>query len=144
MSTNGGYAFEVFGASDNLFQKNVVTGSNAFTIDSGASNNVLRRNRVIGNQEDGVEVFGGSGDVLQRNVIDENAGDGIVSDTNALILRANVTNRNGFPNGVADGAGLGISVPAGTIQSGNKATGNDDPHECQSSDLSCHVPEVER
>jgi parallel beta-helix repeat protein len=139
---NGTYGFEIFTANDNAFRNNVSNGndSNGFTIDVDASRNVFRGNRSIGNGADGFEIFSGTGNVFQRNTADENAGHGFVADTNALTLRGNRANQNGLLAGASDDVGLGFLMPAGTEESGSKASGNDDPRECQSSELSCHEP----
>jgi parallel beta-helix repeat protein len=140
---NGTYGFEIFGASGNVFRANLANGNlnNGFTLDDQASDNLLKGNRAVSNVEQGVRIFSGTGNVLQKNTFDENGENGILSDTSALTLRGNRANRNGFVGGgPGDDAGLGISVPAGVIQGGNKATGNDDPNECEAAELSCHVP----
>jgi parallel beta-helix repeat protein len=127
-------------ASGNLFRGNEANGNarSGFRSNDSSNDNVYRGNRALGNQEHGFEI-GGAGHVLQKNTASENGGHGIVSATGAVTVRGNVANRNGFANGAADGVGLGLYVPAGAIQSGNKAAGNDDARECESSELSCAV-----
>jgi parallel beta-helix repeat protein len=140
-NANGTFGFDV-NASDNVFRGNEASGNDrsGFVGESDANDNAYRGNRAIGNQEHGFEIAVGTGMVLQKNTAYGNGGHGIVSATGAVIVRGNVANRNGFANGAADGIGLGLYVPAGAIQSGNKATGNDDARECESSELSCAVP----
>jgi parallel beta-helix repeat protein len=139
-NANGTNGFEADSSSANVFRGNEATGNvrHGFFGAADSNDNAYRGNRAIGNQEHGFWV-GGSGIVLQKNAAGENGGHGILSDTGAVSLRGNVANRNGFANGAADGVGLGIYVPAGAIQSGNKAAGNDDARECESSELSCAV-----
>jgi parallel beta-helix repeat protein len=143
-SANGSYGFELYTAKGALLKGNVVRANlgAGIVIDVDSAENVLKGNRSSGNGTHGIEIFSGTGNVLTRNTFEENAGHGIRSDTSALELRANRADRNGYANGNADGLGLGILVPAGAIQSGNKATGNDDGRECQSTELSCAVPTV--
>jgi parallel beta-helix repeat protein len=143
-SANDSYGFELFTATGALLKGNVVRANrgSGIVIDLDSAENVLKGNRSSGNGTHGIEVFSGTGNVLTRNVLEENAGHGIRSDTSQLELRANRADRNGFANGNADGLGLGILVPAGAIQSGNKATGNDDARECDSPELSCAAPSV--
>ena len=139
-NANGTFGFDV-NASGNVFRGNEASGNDrsGFLGESDASDNAYRGNRAIGNQEHGFEIAGGTGNVLQKNTAYGNGGHG-VSATGAVTVRGNAANRNGFANGAADGVGLGLYVPAGAIQSGNKATGNDDARECESSELSCAVP----
>jgi parallel beta-helix repeat protein len=143
-SANDSYGFELFSAKGALLKGNVVRANRGagIVIDLDSAENVLKGNRSSGNGTHGIEVFSGTGNVLTRNFFEENAGHGIRSDTSQLELRANRADRNGFANGNADGVGLGILVPAGAVQSGNKAIGNDDGRECQSDELSCAVPSV--
>jgi parallel beta-helix repeat protein len=139
-NANGTFGFDV-NASGNVFRGNEASGNDrsGFLGESDASDNAYRGNRAIGNQEHGFEIAAGTGNVLQKNTAYGNGGHGIVSATGAVTVRSNVANRNGFANGAADGVGLGIYVPAGAIESGNKAAGNDDARECESSELSCAV-----
>jgi parallel beta-helix repeat protein len=141
-SANGGQGFDLdSGASGNVLRGNEANGNgkNGFNAVADATDNVLKGNRAVGNEQHGFQVEG-AGSILQKNVASENAGHGIVSTATGITLRANGANRNGFANGAADGVGLGLYVPAGAIQSGNKAAGNDDARECESSELSCAVP----
>jgi parallel beta-helix repeat protein len=132
-------------SSNNLLDENVVSGNaDRGIVMSSTSDNTLRANTVSGNDVYGIRIFGGSGGhVLLKNKVHENGSGGISSSVAGLVLKKNVANRNGFLGGPpdADGTGLGIDVPAGTTNAGNKAKGNDDPAQCQASDLtSCHVP----
>jgi parallel beta-helix repeat protein len=139
-NANGTVGFDV-NASGNVLRGNLASGNDksGFLVEDAANDNAFRGNRALGNQEHGFEIAGGTGTVLQKNTAAENGGHGIVSATGAVTLRSNAANRNGFANGAADGVGLGIYAPAGAIQSGNKAAGNDDARECESSELSCAV-----
>jgi parallel beta-helix repeat protein len=139
---NGAYGFESF-ASGNTYRGNVARGNDidGIIIDGASNDNLLKGNEASANDRSGIEVVGGSGNVLVANRTHENGDHGILADTSALALRKNKADRNGFlGGGPGDDVGLGISVPAGAISSGNKANGNDDPNECEASDLSCHVP----
>jgi parallel beta-helix repeat protein len=140
---NGTYGFEIFAANANVFRGNTASGNtdNGFTLDNGASDNVLKGNRALANGEQGILVFNGTGNVLQKNTVDENGENGILGEVGTLTLRGNRANRNGFVDGgEGDDAGLGISVPAGAVSAANQATGNDDPNECESAEVDCHVP----
>lgn len=143
-SANDSYGFELFTAKGALLKGNVVRANrgSGIVIDLDSAENVLKSNRASGNGTHGIEVFSGTGNVLIKNIFEENAGHGVRSDTSQLELRANRADRNGYANGNADGLGLGILVPAGAVQSGNKAAGNDDGRECQSDELSCAVAGV--
>jgi parallel beta-helix repeat protein len=128
-SANGPYGFEIFGSDANSFRGNVANGNanNGFGIDDGASGNVVKGNRVVGNLEQGILVFNGTANVLQKNVCDENGQNGILAEASGLTLRRNRAHRNGFAGGGAgDDAGLGISAG----RSGRR----------ESAELSCHVP----
>jgi parallel beta-helix repeat protein len=140
---NGAYGVENFGSSGNAYRANVVRGNeiDGIILDSGSSDNLLKGNEASANDRSGIEVAGGSGNSLLGNRTHENGDHGILSDTSAVTLKKNRADRNGFQGGgPGDDVGLGISAPAGAIASGNKAAGNDDPNECEASDLSCHVP----
>jgi parallel beta-helix repeat protein len=142
VSANGGYGFEIYG-SDSILKGNVAEANQdtGIVLDGAPTNCLVKANRASGNDGSGIQIFGGSGNVLVGNTAHENGIHGIVSDTNAVTLRKNRANGNGFLNGGAgDDVGLGILAPAGATTSGNKAAGNDDPSECQASDLGCHVP----
>ena len=143
-SANGAHGFELYTAAGALLKGNAVRANQAagIVIDLDSTDNVLKGNRSSGNGTHGIEIFSGARNVLTRNTLEENAGHGIRSDTNQVELRANRADRNGFANGNADGLGLCILVPAGAVQSGNKAIGNDDARECQSDELSCAVASV--
>jgi large repetitive protein len=135
------YGMEVFG-SDHVLKGNVVEGNrgNGIVIDGSPTRDLVKGNRSSGNDGNGIQVFGGSDNLLVGNTVHENGGHGIESDSSALTLKKNKANGNGFLGGGAgDDVGLGISVPAGAVNSGNKALGNDDPNECEASDLGCHV-----
>jgi parallel beta-helix repeat protein len=142
-SANGTYGFEIFGSDGNSFRGNVANGNanNGFVIDDGASGNLVKGNRFVGNLEQGILVFSGTENVLQKNTCDENGENGILAEVNGFTLRGNRANGNGFAGGGGgDDVGLGISVPAGAIDAGNQAAGNDDANECETAELSCHVP----
>jgi parallel beta-helix repeat protein len=143
-AANGSYGFELYTAQGAVLKGNVVRANQSagIVIDLDSTDNVLKGNRSSGNGTHGIEIFSGARNVLTRNTFEENAGHGIRSDTSQVELRANRADRNGYANGNADGLGLGILVPAGAVQSGNKATGNDDGRECQSDELSCAVAGV--
>jgi parallel beta-helix repeat protein len=143
-AANGSYGFDLYTAKGTLLKGNVVRANQSAGIVIGvdSTDNVLKGNRSSGNGTHGVEIFGGARNVLTRNTFGENAGHGIRSETSQVELRANRADRNGYANGNADGLGLGILVPAGAVQSGNKATGNDDARECESEELSCAVAGV--
>jgi parallel beta-helix repeat protein len=137
------YGMEIFG-SDHVVKGNVVEANrdNGIVIDGTPTGVLVKGNRSSGNDGNGIQVFGpGSDNLLVGNTTHENGGHGIDSESNALTLKKNKANGNGLLNGgPGDDQGLGISVPPGTLNSGNKALGNDDPNECEASDLGCHVP----
>lgn len=137
------YGVENFGASRNDYRGNVLRGSgfDGLILDGGSNDCVVKGNQVSANDRSGIEIAGGTGNVLLGNSTHENGENGILSNTNAVTLKKNKANGNGFlGGGEGDDAGLGISVPAGATSSGNKATGNDDPNECEADDLGCYVP----
>lgn len=105
-----------------------------------STNTTLTSNRSVGNLGEGVEIQGGTGTLLKENRVNGNNTVGIVSNTNALKLVRNTANRNGFTNGGSNNIGLGINVPAGTPSKGDRAKNNDDPQQCETAELKCHVP----
>jgi parallel beta-helix repeat protein len=162
-SGNGVIGFLILSAADNQLRANTASGNEfGFFVDDHSTRNVLTgnaalgnsgdgiqvnlspantfvANRAVGNGEDGIDLVDEAGNVFTRNQANENGLRGIVSNTNALTLERNTANRNGFLGGVDDNVGLGIDVPLGTTNSGNKALNNDDPNECGAADLSCRV-----
>jgi parallel beta-helix repeat protein len=136
------YGMEIFG-SDHVLKGNVAeaNGDHGIVIDGSPTRDLVKGNRSSGNDGNGIQVFGGSDNLLVGNTAHENGQHGIESDSSALTLKKNKANGNGFlGGGTGDDAGLGILVPAGAVSSGNKAVGNDDPNECEASDLGCFVP----
>ena len=108
----------------------------------GLAATTVSANNASANDFDGIRISGGSGYVVGKNKTHENGRHGISSSSAGLTLKKNVASRNGFLGGPpdADGIGLGVDVPAGTTNAGNKAKGNDDPNECEAADVtSCHV-----
>jgi parallel beta-helix repeat protein len=141
--SNGSYGLEIFGLDAGTLKGNLAAGNgiDGIILDNGSTDNLLKGNTASGNDQAGIEVAGGSGNTLTGNSAHENGAHGILSNTNALTLLKNRADRNGFLNGGAgNDAGLGLSIPAGATSKGNKASGNDDPAECQSAELECHVP----
>ena len=137
------FGVENFSAPGNDYRGNVLRGSGfAGLILDGASNDcVVKGNQASANDRVGIEITLGTGNVLLGNSTHENGENGILSNTNAVTLKKNKANGNGFLSGGAgDDMGLGIAVPAGATSSGNKAAGNDDPNECEADDLNCFVP----
>jgi parallel beta-helix repeat protein len=103
-------------------------------------NTLIRANLGSQHAGSGVLVHGASSGInLIRNTMHHNGEHGIESTVNAITLTKNTTNHNGHSNGIP-GVGLGIAVPAGTTNSGNRASGNDDPNQCEASDVNCFVP----
>jgi parallel beta-helix repeat protein len=143
-SANGAHGFELYTAQGVVLKGNAARAnqSSGIAIGLDSTDNVLKGNQSSGNGTHGIEILSGARNALTRNALEENAGHGIYAETNQVELRANRADRNGFANGNADGLGLGILVPADAVQSGNKATGNDDARECQSGELSCAVAGV--
>jgi parallel beta-helix repeat protein len=143
-AANGAHGFELYTATGAVLRSNAARANQdaGIVIGLDSTDNVLKGNRSSGNGTHGIEISSGARNVLTRNTLEENAGHGILSETSQVELRANRADRNGYANGNADGLGLGILVPAGAVQSGNKATDNDDGRECQSDELSCAVPSV--
>jgi parallel beta-helix repeat protein len=137
------YGMEIFG-SDHVVRGNVVEANrdHGIVIDGAPTGVLVKGNRSSGNDGNGIQVFGaGSNNLLVGNTTHENGGHGIESESSAITLKKNKANGNGFlGGGSGDDVGLGLSVPAGAANSGNKALGNDDPNECEASDLGCHVP----
>jgi parallel beta-helix repeat protein len=131
-------------SSGSTLESNRVTGNDDYGIFlDGLANSTVKANHTSANDFDGIRISGGSGYVVTKNEVHENGRHGISSSSSDLALKKNVANRNGFLGGPpdADGIGLGIDVPAGTTNAGNKAKGNDDPNECEAADVtSCHVP----
>src|SRR6185369_11675695 len=115
-------------------------GQSGIHIETASGANAIEGNKIVGNDDDGITITASTDNVLKGNLVTENGRHGISSDTSALTLTSNRADRNGFLGGVGDDVGAGINVPAGTTNSGNKATGNDDPQECAPADLGCHVP----
>jgi len=114
-------------------------GEDGMLFDAGSNNNVVRYNKSSGNALAGISVTNSStGNTVTSNSAVHNGFHGIFSDTSDLTIKRNRTNNNGFFAGTADGTGLGIDVPAGTINSANRAAHNDDPHQCQASDVNCY------
>jgi parallel beta-helix repeat protein len=141
-NANGTYGLEIFTAVGSVLRKNVANGNDTdgIIVDVQSSDTVVKGNRASGNGLHGIEVFSGTGNVLTKNTADENAVTGIRAAVATLTLRGNRANGNGLVNGgPGDDVGLGIDVPAGTIETGSKAAGNDDPNECESAEVSCHV-----
>jgi parallel beta-helix repeat protein len=143
-AANGAHGFELYSATGVLLKGNAAHANQSAGIVIGvdSTDNVLKGNRSSGNGTHGIEIGSGARNVLTRNTLEENAGHGILSETSQVELRANRADRNGYANGNEDGLGLGILVPAGAVQSGNKASGNDDGRECQSDELPCAVPAI--
>jgi parallel beta-helix repeat protein len=127
-------------SDDNDFTANALTGNGTTGMSiTNSSRNVFAANRVVGNSAVGISVSGGADNVLSRNPVSENGTTGILSDVNTLSLDSNFANRNGLLNGVDDNVGLGIDVPLGTDNGGNRALNNDDASQCEAADVTCHV-----
>jgi hypothetical protein len=151
-SGNAGHGIEVGGgfasirsstASGNGGNGIYATGDNASITSSAASGNGNSGIVVVGNSARiksaaasgnagiGIAVQGDSASIASSSASGNgNTGIGVAGSSAAI--KGNLTDANGFPAGVSDGAGPGIGVvgytvaPAGT----NVAHGNDDPSEC--------------
>jgi len=140
---NGGEGF----LFDDFVQHDQVTGNTASgneTIGFSLLNVSMNRfsfDVARANSGDGFKVSGGSKNSFISDAWNENGTNGFESDTNAVTVAQNAANRNGFLGGPpGDGMGLGLLIPAGSVNHGNIARHNDDPHECQASDVNCFVP----
>ena len=142
VSGNGGLGIEIAGGSGHTLKGNTAQGNRLNGIGVEANDSLVKANRVSANDLHGIEISGGSNNVVVTgNTAHENGVHGILAVTNAVTLTKNKANANGFIGGGAgDDVGLGLLVPAGATSSGNKAVGNDDPNECEASDLSCARP----
>lgn len=142
-SANGAYGFELFGLEGGILKRNVASGNgiDGIILDGMSSGNLVKGNRASGNDLNGIEVVDGPGNVLVGNTVQENGEHGILSETGTVTLTRNRASGNGFlGGGPGDDVGLGISAPPGATSRGNRASGNDDPNECEAADLDCHVP----
>ncbi len=128
---NAGNGFQVSGAR-NLLVGNVASGQGSRGFDVTGESHVLRSNKAVGNSI-GLSVGGDTHKAL-GNVLSGNQGDGLDAIFgDGQRITGNRAHRNGFVNGVGDGAGYGISVAAALTNltaKANVAHGNDNPDEC--------------
>lgn len=99
------------------------------------SSSVVTGNRLTRNGLNGIELNDGTGNTVSGNSLRSNGLNGILALVATHLIEGNKARRNGLLNGASDGLGLGISAPAGTAGAGNRASGNDDPLECQPASL---------
>lgn len=141
VSDNGLHGYLIVDdADENLVEKNVVSGNavGIFIGDSkrrpGAEHNVVLRNDVYDNGQDGIVLQGPSHEppfppapgatatLIERNAANGNGDDGIDVRAPSTTIRKNRAN---------DNSDLGIEAVAGvTDGGGNRATGNGNPLQC--------------
>jgi parallel beta-helix repeat protein len=137
LSEYGGLGIRLFQANQNSIKRNRVTagggGIGLVTITippdggggsvGGSHDNVVVRNDVSGNLEDGIAVGSlDDGNLVERNLAERNGDDGIDIDAPGVEVTRNSTNNNGD---------LGIESVPGTIDGGgNRASGNANLAQC--------------
>ena len=144
IETSGGFAsIRSSTASGNGGNGIYATGDNASIASSTASGNGSSGIVVVGNSAQiksaaasgnagiGIAVQGDSASIGSSTASGNgNTGIGVIGSSAAI--KGNLTDANGFPTGVSDGAGPGIGVVGYTVAPAgiNVAQGNDDPAEC--------------
>jgi parallel beta-helix repeat protein len=111
--------------SNNVIRDNIVRANEGEGI-SGDEANTIVGNSVKQNGSVGIATFGNS-NVVRRNIVVRNDGDGInISGATAGTVAGNTANKNGFDEGAAGNDNFGITAPdvAGIVGK-NAASGND-------------------
>jgi parallel beta-helix repeat protein len=141
-NTVGGLAGLLFAGDRNRAIRNTVGVDDTGIVVVG-DRNLLRRNRVNGNTEDGI-LAGGHGNRLTRNVLSENRDGIVVLDTaTATQLLRNRSDRNRddgidvespktrlIRNSANFNEDLGVEAVADVFAVGNSAVGNGNPLQC--------------
>ena len=161
---NGSVGIALFEAGGSRIVGNTIVGNAANgVLLSNSGSTRIASNRITGNGFDGLTLLGSTASIIEENVVSANDATGIVLDfatedsfvgrnvahengthgidifnadpSHPVNLVRNRTHRNGYFNGTDGTVGLGIRATAGTIGSGNIASGNDDTAECNPSAL---------
>lgn len=123
-----------------VISKNVITGNAAAGLLIEESPNVtVKSNVASGNNYSGIHADDAGQLQLIGNTASGNAHHGILVETEPAVAKKNRADHNGHVSPFGDNLGLGIFLLEGSITSGNKAKGNDDPNECEGDFLECHV-----
>jgi hypothetical protein len=128
------------GAKRLLASKNIVSSTGWMGVLMGASASRATGNTVLGNGHPdghvGIRVYGNQ-NVLSKNRVSGNSDEGIqdVGTSNTFVL--NYALVNGYDDGTPDGSGAGIDASGATTPKGedNRAYGNDAPTQCDPSGL---------
>jgi hypothetical protein len=117
-------------SASSLINSSTVSGNGGDGIIVGGVSARIQSSNASGNGGHGIEISGGFASIRSSTASGNGNTIGVVGSSAAI--KGNLTDANGFPTDVSDGAGPGIGVvgytvaPAGT----NVAHGNDDPSEC--------------
>jgi parallel beta-helix repeat protein len=135
-SSNGGDGFNA--AGDGItFSRNTATDNGESGIDATGANNRFVGNRLHGNALNGL-FSAGSNAKIASNAANGNEASGLrAQNGTGITLNKNTTRSNGWGN--PNGVGLGIDASGATSPTGNKnrASGNDDPDQCEPVTVRC-------